>query len=114
MGFNLHVLDFQIVLSVFPFFFFDFLLPPGRLSCIFYGAYSISKYGVEAFSDALRREMYPWGIKVSIMEPGGFQTGMAEPRARERQIRHGWDDLSDELKKEYGKKYLDKGNSPIK
>jgi len=90
------------------------ILYAGRLSSNFFASYAISKYGVEAFSDALRREMYPWGIKVSIMEPGGFQTGMVEPRVRERQIRQGWDDLSDELKKEYGKNYLDKGNSPIK
>jgi len=83
----------------------------GRLSSNFFASYAISKYGVEAFSDALRREMYPWGIKVSIMEPGGFQTGMVEPRVRERQIRQGWDDLSDELKKEYGKNYLDKAIS---
>jgi len=83
-------------------------LPPGRLSCIFYGAYSISKYGVEAFSDALRREMYPWGIKVSIMEPGGFQTGITEPRTMEKQMRQGWVELSDGMKKEYGKEYLEK------
>ena len=43
------------------------------------------------------------------MEPGGFQTGMTEPGARERQMRKGWDDLSDELKKEYGKEFWDKG-----
>ena len=80
---------------------------PGRYTCIFYGAYSISKYGVEAFSDALRREMHPWGIQVSIMEPGGFKTAMTDPSAMERQMRKGWDDLSDVLQKEYGKEYLE-------
>ena len=53
--------------------------------------------------------MHPWGIKVSIMEPGAFQTGMTELGARERQMKKGWDDLSDELKKEYGKEFWDKG-----
>jgi len=86
----------------------NFSSAAGRLSCIFYGAYSISKYGVEAFSDALRREMYPWGIKVSIMEPGGFQTGITEPRTMEKQMRQGWVELSDGMKKEYGKEYLEK------
>ena len=64
---------------------------------------------MEAFSDALRREMHPWGIKVSIMEPSYFKTGMTEPGARERQMRKGWDDLSEELKKEYGKEFWEKG-----
>ena len=68
---------------------------------------------MEAFSDALRREMHPWGIKVSIMEPGGFQTGITETGAREKQMRKGWDDLSDELKKEYGKEYWEKGTPPF-
>lgn len=77
----------------------------------FVAAYNVSKYGVEAFSDALRREMYPWGIKVTIMEPGAFQTEMTEPRARENQMRKGWDDLSDELKKEYGKEFLENGTA---
>ncbi|KAJ7371560.1 retinol dehydrogenase [Desmophyllum pertusum] len=53
--------------------------------------------------------MHPWGIKVSIMEPGGFQTQITEPRAIKRRMRQGWDDLSEELKKEYGKDYLEKG-----
>ena len=34
---------------------------------------------------------------------------MSEPHARERQIRQGWDNLSDELKREYGEEYLEKG-----
>ena len=96
-------------LSVTDLFFILLVLSTGRLSSSFLAAYSVSKYGVQAFSDALRREMHPWGIKVSIMEPGGFRTGMTEPRAREKQIRQGWDDLSDELKQEYGKEYLEKG-----
>lgn len=39
------------------------------------GWYNISKYAVEAFSDALRMEVRPFGIKVSIIEPGGIKTG---------------------------------------
>jgi len=80
----------------------------GLLSHNFVGAYSVSKFGVEAFSDALRREMHPWRVKVSIMEPGGFKTQLNEPGARERQLRQGWNNLSDELKKEYGEGYLEK------
>ncbi|XP_045168940.2 17-beta-hydroxysteroid dehydrogenase type 6-like [Mercenaria mercenaria] len=39
-------------------------------------SYAISKYGVEAFSDALRRELYRTGVKVQIIEPGAFTTSI--------------------------------------
>ena len=38
------------------------------------GPYSMSKYAMEAFSDALRRELRPWGIDVSLLEPGAIAT----------------------------------------
>ena len=34
----------------------------------------MSKFSVEAFSDALRMEVKPFGIDVSIIEPGGIKT----------------------------------------
>ncbi|XP_030876545.1 retinol dehydrogenase 16-like, partial [Leptonychotes weddellii] len=43
----------------------------GRLS-LFGGGYCISKYGVEAFSDSLRRELSYFGVKVAMIEPGYF------------------------------------------
>jgi NAD(P)-dependent dehydrogenase (short-subunit alcohol dehydrogenase family) len=45
--------------------------PPGR------GAYSAAKWGVEGFSEVLSREVAPLGIKVTIVEPGGFRTDFA-------------------------------------
>lgn len=42
---------------------------------LLYGAwYHVSKYSVEAFSDALRMEMKPFGIDVILIEPGGINT----------------------------------------
>ena len=41
----------------------------------FFGAYSMSKHSIEAYSDALRQEMFKWGVKVSIIQPSGFATG---------------------------------------
>ena len=38
------------------------------------GPYSMSKYAIEAMSDALRRELRPWGIEVSLLEPGSIAT----------------------------------------
>lgn len=40
------------------------------------GAYSASKYAVESLADALRIELRPWDIKVSLIEPGPTRTDM--------------------------------------
>jgi len=45
--------------------------PPGR------AAYSAAKWGVEGFSEVLAREMALIGVKVSVIEPGGFRTDFA-------------------------------------
>jgi NAD(P)-dependent dehydrogenase (short-subunit alcohol dehydrogenase family) len=42
----------------------------GRVTSPFMGPYCASKYAVEALSDALRMELGPWGIHVSVVEPG--------------------------------------------
>eukprot|EP00163_Fabomonas_tropica_P007267 TRINITY_DN1699_c3_g1_i1.p1 TRINITY_DN1699_c3_g1~~TRINITY_DN1699_c3_g1_i1.p1 ORF type:complete len:183 (+),score=20.88 TRINITY_DN1699_c3_g1_i1:70-618(+) len=38
------------------------------------GAYAGSKFALEAFNDSLRRELRPWGIAVSCIEPGFIQS----------------------------------------
>jgi short-subunit dehydrogenase len=38
------------------------------------GAYSASKYAVESLADALRIELRPWRIPVSLIEPGPTRT----------------------------------------
>ena len=45
------------------------------------GYYHASKYAVEALSDALRFEAAPFGIKVSIIEPGLIRTGFGDTAA---------------------------------
>ena len=47
--------------------------PPGR------AAYAAAKWGVEGFSEVLAKEAGPLGIKVTIIEPGGFRTDFAGP-----------------------------------
>ena len=46
----------------------------GKGVILFGGWYNISKFSVEAFSDALRMETKPFGIRVSIIEPSGIKT----------------------------------------
>ncbi|NXG99646.1 RDH16 dehydrogenase, partial [Loxia leucoptera] len=79
----------------------------GRVSC-FGGGYCISKFGVEAFSDSLRRELRPFGVRVSIIEPGGFQTGMIEPEPLVKGFVRLWERLPAEAQAAYGRHYLDK------
>uniref|UniRef100_A0A8C2T080 Retinol dehydrogenase 16 n=1 Tax=Coturnix japonica TaxID=93934 RepID=A0A8C2T080_COTJA len=78
----------------------------GRLS-LFGGGYCPSKFGVEAFSDSLRREMRPFGVKVSIIEPGGFRTGMTDPKVATKELQRLWAQLPIETRAYYGRRYLD-------
>ena len=46
----------------------------GRVSTPYLGAYNASKFALEALGDALRIELRPWGIRVSLVEPGAIDT----------------------------------------
>ncbi len=46
----------------------------GRSTIPIMGAYSASKFALEAITDALRLEVQQWGIHVSIIEPGAITT----------------------------------------
>jgi NAD(P)-dependent dehydrogenase (short-subunit alcohol dehydrogenase family) len=48
----------------------------GRSALPFLGAYAMSKFALEAMADSLRLELEPWGIHVSIVEPGTIATPM--------------------------------------
>ena len=49
----------------------------GRIGPIGRGPYATAKWGVEGFSEVLDKEVGPLGIKVTIIEPGGFRTDFA-------------------------------------
>lgn len=49
----------------------------GRLGAPGRAAYSAAKWGVEGFSESLALEMALVGVKVTIVEPGGFRTDFA-------------------------------------
>ncbi|MBR1784881.1 MAG: SDR family NAD(P)-dependent oxidoreductase [Bacteroidales bacterium] len=46
----------------------------GRMVFLMGGWYHVSKYSVEALSDAMRLELKPFGIEVSMVEPGPIKT----------------------------------------
>ncbi|XP_073469955.1 retinol dehydrogenase 16-like [Aquarana catesbeiana] len=79
----------------------------GRVA-IFGGGYCPSKYGVESFSDSLRREMVPFGVNVSIIEPGYFRTEISDSKRLLENIKNKWEKLPDEIRKSYGQAFFEK------
>jgi len=54
----------------------------GRVASPVLGPYAMSKSGVRAFSDSLRRELGHFGIRVSLVEPGAVATPIWEKAAK--------------------------------
>ncbi len=50
----------------------------GRVATPGLGAYAASKFAIEAIGDSLRNELRPWGIRVSLIEPGQIDTDMSK------------------------------------
>jgi NAD(P)-dependent dehydrogenase (short-subunit alcohol dehydrogenase family) len=48
----------------------------GLISTPYLGWYSASKFALEAISDALRLEVAQFGVRVILVEPGGFASGI--------------------------------------
>jgi NAD(P)-dependent dehydrogenase (short-subunit alcohol dehydrogenase family) len=49
----------------------------GRIGPVGRAPYAAAKFGVEGFSESLAKEVGPLGVKVTIIEPGGFRTDFA-------------------------------------
>ena len=49
----------------------------GRFAGPGFGAYAAAKFALEAVSEALRLEMSPYGVKVTVIEPGNYRTHIA-------------------------------------
>jgi NAD(P)-dependent dehydrogenase (short-subunit alcohol dehydrogenase family) len=54
----------------------------GRAGAMGRAPYSAAKFGVEGFSEVLAGEMKPFGVHVTIVEPGGFRTDFAGSSTR--------------------------------
>ncbi|GAB4222822.1 MAG: SDR family oxidoreductase [Gammaproteobacteria bacterium] len=50
----------------------------GRVSLPFLSPYTVSKHALEAFSDALRIELKPHGIRIALIEPGLVNTPLTQ------------------------------------
>jgi len=47
------------------------------------GPYGASKFAIEAIGESLRSELRPWGISVSVVEPGAIKTPIWEKGRQE-------------------------------
>jgi NAD(P)-dependent dehydrogenase (short-subunit alcohol dehydrogenase family) len=54
----------------------------GLIALPFQAFYSASKFALEGYGEALAYEVRPFGIQVTLVEPGNFRTGFTEARRR--------------------------------
>jgi len=62
----------------------------GRVARVGSGVYNLTKFGVGAFSEALRQEGVPLGVRVTVIEPGAVATelpGHNRPEILEQMVR---------------------------
>jgi len=78
----------------------------GRIALPNLGPYTVSKYGVEAYSDTLRVEQAVFGVTVSIVEPGFFKTPLTEPDRILKVADTIWNRAPEETRREYGEDLL--------
>lgn len=52
----------------------------GEVGLPFQGLYSAAKFAIEGYSEALRIEVKPFGIRVAMIEPADFNTGFVKNR----------------------------------
>jgi len=81
----------------------------GRMAVPTRSPYVTTKYALEGFLDCLRYEMKPFGVGVSILEPGNFIAGtnIFNQQFVTSQADYMWGNMTDEVKNCYGKEYFD-------
>ena len=50
----------------------------GTLSSATWGPYAMTKFAMEAYADALADEMKPFGVEVSLIEPGAYRSNIGK------------------------------------
>jgi NAD(P)-dependent dehydrogenase (short-subunit alcohol dehydrogenase family) len=77
----------------------------GRYSLTVASPYCVSKYGVDTFTDSLRRSMIPFGVKAILIEPGIHKTNIVNPQNTNPQGEKAWRGAPEEVKEQYGEEY---------
>ncbi|XP_036431866.1 estradiol 17-beta-dehydrogenase 2 [Colossoma macropomum] len=72
-----------------------------------FAAYGSSKAAVIAYSGALRQELSQWGVKVAIIQPGGFKTNILGNEEEWSKIeKEILSTLAQEVTEAYGEEYI--------
>jgi NAD(P)-dependent dehydrogenase (short-subunit alcohol dehydrogenase family) len=75
-------------------------------------AYQASKWALEGFSDSLSQEVAGLGIKVTIVEPGGFSTDWAGSSATHAEPNPAYDKVREAIAARFGgSRYSDPANA---
>ena len=89
----------------------------GILSSSMYGAYSMSKHAIEAYTDALSSEMTRFGVSVHVIEPGNYASNIGNAANKLMSDTHYWTDDSQYKKERDGMvvrlTQVEKGPDPI-
>jgi NAD(P)-dependent dehydrogenase (short-subunit alcohol dehydrogenase family) len=64
------------------------------------GAYHASKWALEGLCQSLAQEVAPFGIHVTLIEPGGFSTDWAGPSAKHSEPLPAYDDIRERTHRE--------------
>ncbi|KFV09353.1 Estradiol 17-beta-dehydrogenase 2, partial [Tauraco erythrolophus] len=72
-----------------------------------YAAYGASKAALSMFSGVMRQELSKWGIKVAVIHPSGFQTGIqGTSDLWDKQEKELMENLPADTREDYGEEYL--------
>jgi len=74
------------------------------------GMYHASKWALEGFSQALAQEVASFGVHVTLIEPGGFDTDWAGPSARHATALPDYDEVRAAVEAERRTRWANPGN----
>jgi NAD(P)-dependent dehydrogenase (short-subunit alcohol dehydrogenase family) len=74
------------------------------------GIYHASKWALEGFSQALAQEVAPFGVHVTLVEPGGFDTDWAGPSAKHAARLPDYDEVHAAVEAERSRRWANPGN----